>query len=77
LGTQWEHIGDKTNSPPSCDHHHPMNSRVTFPSLPSLGIMQGIYNIPLHLVDPRSKEKVGSLGSWHDPWIHPQSIDRV
>jgi hypothetical protein len=39
--------------------------------------MQGIYNIPLHLVDPRLKEKVGSLGSWHDPWIHPQSIDRV
>jgi len=39
--------------------------------------MQEIYNIPLHIVDPRSKEKVGSLGSWHDPWIHPQTIDRV
>jgi hypothetical protein len=48
-----------------------------WPSLPSLGIMQGIYNILLHLVDPRSKEKVAILGSWHDPWIHPPSIDRV
>jgi hypothetical protein len=48
-----------------------------WPSPPSLGIMQGIYNIPLHLVEPRSKEKVGSLGSWHDPWTHPQSIDMV